>query len=286
MAINSKQARKEALQKREQYTFNYRDRFSVLFHNSVVLEGADTLPLKIPKRYLLEILYGRGGIAYDKETGLFLPYNPIGIDVYGLPKQYQLVGFNGFTVIRNVDEVVILRTNDKAIPLSNYVNMQIEKVVDIDMAIDMNLEATKTMSIFTVEDRATLLSLANQAESRRIGASIAFIDKNAMTGNSLQVQSTGATYLVDKLLEARKEILNETYATIGISVANTDKKERVQSMEVLASQGYAKDSISAMIDTFNYDAEYGGLSIRLRANTALMTDVEADEVDEEKEVNE
>ena len=63
-------------------------------------------------------------------------------------------------------------------------------------------------------------------------------------------------------------------STIGISVANTDKKERVQSMEVMASRGYAIDCINTMVDTVNYDCEQGGLSVRIEANTSLIKQVE------------
>ena len=100
----------------------------------------------------------------------------------------------------------------------------------------------------------------------------------------LRTYQTGAEYLVDKLQEARKIVLNETLSTIGISVANTDKKERVQSVEVLASQGYAMDCLSTLVDTFNYDAEQGGIPDRLSANTSLSETVELSE--QQKEVTE
>ena len=90
--------------------------------------------------------------------------------------------------------------------------------------------------------------------------------------------------LVNKWQEARKVVLNETLSTIGISVANTEKRERVQSVEVLASQGYAMDCLSTLVDTFNYDAEQGGIPDRLDANTSLSETVELSK--ENKEVTE
>ena len=266
MANNTRSARREAEKKRKVYADNYRNRFAVLFHNSVsVLNAGD-----LPKRYLLRVLLEHGGIAYDKETGLYLRYVRGGIDVYGLPEWYNLIGYNGFTVWRKADEVVILRANDLKYPLQEYLDQQIEKIVDFDMAIEQNLEAIKTMTVAEVQDQNTMLSMANEMDSRRIGATVVFQNKSAMVGNEVKVQSTGAQYLVDKLLEARKEILNETLQAIGISVANTDKRERVQTSEVEASQGYGKDCIQALIDTFNYDAEQGGLAIRLKGNTSLI----------------
>lgn len=266
MASNTREARKVALNKRETYGINYMNRLILLFNNSVKVKNQGDLP----KRYLLKVLLEQGGIAYDKQTQLYLPYVEQGINVYGLPTKYRLIGYNGFNVSRSPEEVVILRANDYKIPLINYFRMQVDKLVDFDMAIEQNLEACKTMTIAECSDQATLLSMANEIEARRIGATVCFQNKTANVGNEVKVQSTGAQYLVTDLLSARKEILNETFSTIGISVANVDKRERVQGMEVLASQGYALDSLSTLIDTFNYDAEYGGIDIRLEGNTTLI----------------
>lgn len=279
MATNTRTARKEAQRKRQKYFDSYFNRFVALFHNSVVIENADDLP----KRYLLRTLRQRGRIAYDKETGLYLPCVDMGIDVYGLPTMYQLIGYDGFTVQRKPDQVVILRANDISLPIDVYLTQQIEKIVDFDMAIEQNLDAIKTMTIAEVKDQASLLSLANEYENRRLGATVVFKQKVSTPDTELKVQSTGATYLIDKLLEARKEIINETLSSIGISVANTDKKERVQTMEVIASQGYALDSLNTLVETFNYDAQQGGLTIRLRGNTSLLKESErqAEEGDED-----
>ena len=258
-----------AQRKRASYKNNYMALFTELFHNSVEIENSD-----IPKRYLLRTLLHKGGIAYDKETGLYLPYDGVGIDVYGLPTDYNLIGQNGYFIRRNKDGVVILRANDIKYPINQYFEQQAERVTDIDMSIDQNLESVKTMSIAYVEDNKQLLSLMNAVESRRIGSTIIFENKKSAIGAGIKCESTGAQYLVDKLLEARRQILDETFSHIGISVANTDKRERVQGMEVMASQGLAKDLISTLVDTFNYDAEYGNIPIRLKANTSLMKEQE------------
>lgn len=277
MANNSRDARRIAEKKRKIYVDNYRNRFAILFHNSVKVLNADDLP----KRYLLRVLLEHGGIAYDKQTGLYLRYVRSGIDVYGLPQNYNLIGYNGFTVWRNADEVVILRANDLKYPLQLYLDQQIEKIVDFDMAIEQNLEAIKTMTVAEVQDQSTMLSMANEIDSRRIGATVVYQNKSAMTGNEVKVQSTGAQYLVDKLLEARKEIMNETLQAIGLSVANTDKRERVQTSEIMASQLYTKDCIQTLIDTFNYDAEQGGIPIRLEGNTAVLDAIDIEENEKE-----
>lgn len=281
MATNSRTARREAEKKRRVYVQNYLDRFTTLFHNAV-----EVIDVKAPKRYILEVLFNQGAIAYDKQTELYLPFVSLGIDVYGLPQAYNLIGFNGVTFMRKPDEVVILRANDKQVPLCRYFQQQCEKLVDLDLAIEQNLDAIRTMTIAEVDDESQMLTLANMYESRRLGATVCYVNKNPTQGSQLRTYTTGAQYLVDKLQEARKIVLNETLSTIGISVANTDKKERVQSMEVLASQGYAFDCLNALIDTFNYDAEQGAISDRLKANTSLYDTVEQSQESNKTEVNE
>ena len=276
MANNTRNSVKEAIIKRQKYENDYRSLFSMLFHNAVEIEN---LPEDLPKRYLLRILKNKGGIAYDKETKVFLPYVKIGIDIYGLPKQYTLIGFDGTVLTRNAKDVIILRANDLEYPLELYIENQVKKLVDYDMAIEQNLEAIKTMSFAQVADQAQLLSLSNLQNARRIGATIVYVNKSALTGTETKVMPTGAEYLIDKLRQDRKECMNESLSTIGINVANVDKKERVQDAEIRASQGFALDCISTLIETFNHDAEIGGLTIRLKGNTSLY---EQNELDVEK----
>lgn len=252
--------------------------FRTLFHNSVEVENSD-----IPKRYLLRTLLYKGGIAYDKQTGLYLPYSGVGIDVYGLPLFYNLIGQNGKYLYRKADEVVCLRANDVKFAPILYFEQQAERLTDIDMTIDQNLDSIKTMTIAEVEDNSQLLSIVNEAEARRIGCTIVFKNKKASVGTAFNVQSTGAQYLCDKLLEARREIFDETLSYIGISIANTDKRERVQGVEVRASQGFAKDMLRTLVETFNYDAEQGGIDIRLKANTSLAKEEERIEKEESNE---
>lgn len=267
MASNTKQAVKEAERKRRVYYNNYQYLFNTLFHNSVNIKN---LPKDLPKRYLLGILLNYGSIAYDKQTGLFLPYTEAGINVYGLPYQYHIIGFDGFYRTRMANEVVILRANDLSYAVSKFIDQQVEKLVEYDMSISQNLEAIKTMSIIKVGNKCQLLSMANIESARRIGAMIAYTDNTINYNDSLAVASTGAQYIVDKLLENRRIVLNETLSAIGISNSNTDKRERVQSTEVMASLGFAKNCIKTLVETFNYDAEIGGLDIRFEENTELQ----------------
>lgn len=267
--MSSKQERKRAETRRNEIASDYRNRLGLIFENSITFEN---LPDDLPKRYLSRVLREKGGIAYDKISGLYLPYVRMGIDVYGLPTGYTLAGYDGTVFTRRAEEVIILRTNSHSIPIQDFLDIQIEKLVEFDMAIMQNLDAIKTMSVIDVPDIKTLNTLQNLNDSRRIGASVAFV--SSLATKSLNVLSTNAQFFIDKLNEARREIWNDTLAYLGVSTANVDKRERVQSAEVVATEGYSYDCLNILIDTFNYDAEIGGLPIRVHANTIMYKQLE------------
>lgn len=269
----SRQARREAERERNQAASEYVEWFLSIFHNSVTF---DNLPDDLPKRYLLRKLVSNGKIAYDKETGLYLPCNGIGIDIYGLPDSYQLFGANGFAVVRRADEVTILRANDLSAPLLPYIERRSALIADIDTAISQNLDAIRTMTIYEYNDEAQVLSVVNELNARRVGA-VAFLrNKGALQGLKNSATSTGAQYHIDKLLDARQRVIVETLTRMGISSANTDKREQVQAAEVVAAQGVALDSLYTLVQTFNYDAEIGGLPIRAKANTSVINILDID----------
>lgn len=281
MAINTRSAVKEALKKSQEYKETYLKRFSTFFHNAVKIETNEFKDL--PKRYLLETLMNKGAIAFDRSLRLFLPFTQSGIDIYGLPTQYTLIGMNGFNKLCSPEEVVILRANDLRVPLQIYLEQQAGKLADIDMAIEQNLNAIRTMSLVEVPDKATMLSFSNLESAREIGASVVFVNKSANIQGNIKVSQTGAEYLIDKLQEARREILNETFQTLGIGTMNTYKKERVQSAEVEASNFYTIDSINTLIDTFNYDADFGDIDIHLVPNTIVTSVIDMDMEEDPKE---
>ena len=281
MAINTRSAVKESLKKSQEYRETYLKRFSTFFHNAVKIETNEFKDL--PKRYLLETLMNKGAIAFDRSLRLFLPFTQSGVDIYGLPTQYTLIGMNGFNKLCTPDEVVILRANDLRVPLQIYLEQQASKLADIDMAIEQNLNAIRTMSLVEVPDKATMLSFSNLESAREIGASVVFVNKSANIQGNIKVSQTGAEYLIDKLQEARREILNETFQTLGIGTMNTYKKERVQSAEVEASNFYTIDSINTLIDTFNYDADFGDIDIHLIPNTIVTSVIDMDMEEDPKE---
>lgn len=277
MASNTKLERRKAELRRQILTNSYIQRFCNLFHNCVEVENAPDICIdvnkntfiQIPKRYLLNTLLRSGAIAHDKQTDMYLRFTKEGINAIGLPRRYILYTYDGTILTRNADEVDILRSNDLEYPMFEYIEIQTSKLVDIDMAIQQNLDAVKTMSIMKCDNEQQIMTLVNLQETRRIGSTIAYVSKPQFKDSKLEVQTTGAQFLCDKMQELRTQTLRETLSNLGFSVSNEDKKERVQSAELDTLNKHGLDAINVLVDTFNYDAEYSGLKIRLKANTEL-----------------
>jgi hypothetical protein len=264
--MSTKQEINSAEKYRKRVVNMYMSHFLGLLHNALEIEN---LPDDCPKRYFLRTLFRQGKIAEygSGDDTLYLSASGIGVDIYGLPTQYVLTGYNGFIVTVDKDDCNILRLNDLEKPIYPYLYIKSELLADFDTAIRQNLEATRTPCVFECKDQATLLSLQNQWKARRVGALVAFNSNSVIENNKLTVHETGAQFYVDKLHEARKEVIDEVYERLGIMTANTDKRERVQSAEVNASVGRVIDNIYVMIDTFNYDAKVSGSKLRMKLNS-------------------
>lgn len=241
--------------------------FLSLLHNAFEVEG---LPKDCPKRYYLGVLFRKGGIGHygDIGGGLYLPYSGIGINMYGLPKQYTLISYTGKVLTKTAEEVGIMRINDLSYPITPFVRAQAAKITVFDQSIEQNLEACRTMVVGKCKDKDTLLSLQNAYFASRCGSIAAFVDDSDGFTESFTTFNTGAQYLVDKLLADRAKVIQETLEVLGIATS-VNKQERVQGIEVATSNIYAMCNIRTIRDTHNHDAEEAGLPVRLKINPVL-----------------
>lgn len=270
MANATKQEVLTAQQFRSNCKANYEAVFATMYHNCVKIEN---LPSDLPKRYLLKTLYEFGGIAYDPYTQLYLRYTPMQIDVYGLPLRYQLYGYNGTTFTREAKDVIILRANDIQYGVKQFIDLQIDKLVELDSSIRQNLIATRYSKVLELDNQDELLSVTNTEHARMVGAAVVYVHKGAPLGGHSVANDISAEYLVDKLERERDTVYNETIRIMGYVSGGVNKRERVQSEELNQVAWLSSDFLSILVDTFNHDAEVGGLPIRLKNNTFSSEDV-------------
>lgn len=265
--MSTRQAVRAAQRKNTARSNFYVSHFLALLHNSFEVEG---LPKDCPKRYYLGVLFRKGGIGHYGAIGedLYLPYSGIGINMYGLPRYYTLISYTGKVITKPAEEVGIMRINDLAYPIIPFIRSQAQKIVDFDNSIEQNLEACRTMTVGKCRDKETLLSLQNAYYASRCGSLVAFIDDKDGFTESFTTFSTGAQYLVDRLMADRAKVIQETLEVLGIATS-VNKQERVQGIEVATSNIYAMCNIRTIRDTHNHDAEESGVPVRLKINPVL-----------------
>lgn len=207
------------------------------------------LPEGIDPRAVEYVLlhYGIGAIFSDCGGYLFAQaapadninmfYNPNRINLYAPSGQFWErhcnlhVDPNGD--LQNADAVACFDNMTRR-PLMYYLENYARRLATIDRVIDVNVGAQRTPWIISgpEEAKGSKKHLISELEANE-----QFISVNDQMGNFIgyEVLNTNAPYVADKLHDLKNAILNEAVTFIGIDNANTDKRERLNTQEVLSN---------------------------------------------------
>lgn len=241
---------------------NYETLSASLFQAAVKIEGLDKFMAaahgdayggavpKVTSDYIAGILYRRGKIAYDKKTGLWLPFYGEGhANAYGDYKRYVLVSpYN--TVRRPAEDVMIFKANSAGTGLINYARLKAMRIANFDLAIDQNLDAIKETTLIVTDDKELSVKAEEADKARRNGAKIVVLERSVARVNDIQMMSTGANYYVNNLQEARRTEYVELLHMSGVRTP-IEKGERLITSEVETQNSEADAYISVLIRTFN-----------------------------------
>jgi hypothetical protein len=262
----------------------YKNLFAALFCNAAKVEGITDRTGHLTDDYILQVLYEYGAIAYDKSTGLWLPFygqgTPNAYGVYEKIRLYSAYGQSGAGAVRNIGDVYIFDANALAFPISHFIAQKARTLAHYDLAIRQNLDAVKAMSVILTDNKNMSAQLRAADKKRREGASVAVVNKSATDGSvsELSTLTTGAEYIGDKLREDRRAEYEETLHILGIATPY-EKAERLISDEVETQNAETNAYIGLLIDTFNRQAEEQGAPFRL-----VKKAIPAPKIEEEKEV--
>jgi hypothetical protein len=125
----------------------YRRQFMTLAENVFEFKN---LPEFIDTAYLNKQLLRKGAIAFfkDEVLGLLaLPYVNIGsLDVYGRPKNIQVMSQNGYTKSLRQDEFVIMYDNNGRYPIWLDIIQYAERMANIVRVMDVNVSQQRYSS--------------------------------------------------------------------------------------------------------------------------------------------
>lgn len=197
------------------------------------------LPEFIDTAYLNKQLLRKGSIAFFKDEilGLLaLPYNNIGnLDVYGRPKEIQVIARNGYTRTLKQGEFVIMYDNNGRYPLWLDILQYAERLGMFTRVMDINIAQQKTSRFWKTktENEKTIRDLVNNVDG---------FENTIITYNDIDLDDTSivlepAPYVADKIDIQKDKIYNEFLRLIGIANLSYQKKERNISDEIQAMQG-------------------------------------------------
>lgn len=219
----------------------YMQYFNRLMELSVSMFEWKNLPSTCDVRYLELALFMNGSAVFFQDDVLedYVALDVIcsgRLDVYGNPvlrKAYSR--YNNYQkLLKGSNSVIIwnnyLRTNSVL-----DVEMFAKRLYNLDRIIDVNANAQKTPILIKCDEtqRLTMLNVYKEYDGN---SPVIFGDK-ALNSNGLEVLSTGAPYVADKIYQLKTQIWNEALTYLGISNINVQKKERLITDEVTRNQG-------------------------------------------------
>lgn len=215
-----------------------------LFTTSNCFEGVD----RETNRYLLSLLWDYGYIlgflAPDNETVIFGTMAIYSYDYKGTPKvvhpilpllksqqSFKEVTSSTLTIGKNA--VVGYYANNHQ-PVKSLVNYYIQKIVEIDNAIDFNREQSKIPWIisYTMKNKNVATMIENSIAKNEIVTALPL-----STGELEKLVPSNLTvpYLIDKYQAQRKEYEGKIKSILGINNVDFEKKERLLTDEVKAN---------------------------------------------------
>lgn len=245
--MSKRRRQKKVRQNKRDILFNeYFTMYKNMFLNRFEYKN---LPNGMRQEYIEESLFNTGKCLYffDEMLGeLVLPCGMEGRpNVYGEYDKFRVYGYNYNKTVTS-DNAVLIRNNRTLSDTRNYLKVQCERLVDIDMTIDVNINAQKTPNIIVCDDETRMSAeiILNEVDT---GAPSIIVDKG-MSAIQFQVFNTIAPYVADKLQDQKRTIHNEILTELGINNSNIDKKERALVDEVNSNNEIINNNLRVLHD--------------------------------------
>lgn len=242
--------------------FNYFVRY--LLKKVISVLDFENLPSTWATNYFKYVLFGYGYIAIFKtdEYGVIPQECTLGDTrtIFYQPK-YAIITNPVFRESKQLEigtecEVVKLQPDYTSIMdiVTTYADLM---AIALETA-GINLINSKTSMIFFADDKTVAESYKKIFDKINSGEPMAVADKKLQnidgTPNwQIFTQNVGANYITSNILDDMKTIEDQFNTKIGIPNANTQKRERLITSEVLANDVDTKALVNLWLDTLNDD---------------------------------
>lgn len=213
----------------------------------------------LPKEWALNFfrywLFQYGSIAtiYTKEFGwicspysvkkLDLYYQPAIIEVFNKAFRQNKTGIIG-------TNAYVIRLMDDFYGLDDIVTKYAVQLANIDKSVNVNLMNCNVTAFFEADSKKQAEEIKEAYGRATEGNPLVVVNKSVMDNKQITTlfPSAGSNYIVDKLLNDRRTIVNNFLTEIGIRNANYGKKERLNSQEVEENNDETSAIVSVIYD--------------------------------------
>lgn len=216
------------------------------------------LPASMNARYLEMTLFynGQAALLYDDDYGYINTMAADGgyINIYGLPTEVQCYShrFNQRRSLYMTDtgeekgkECILVMNNYERIPTTATVSLFAYRLAEAQRTADINIKAQRTPLLITT-DQKQLFTLKKMYEEYDGNTPAIFADKNVISPDALKAIKTDAPFIVQDIMDYKREIWNEFLTFMGISNLS-EKRERLISNEVDSNNELINLNLQALL---------------------------------------
>lgn len=249
-----------AIINRRQIEDFYYNKYFSLWLDSIEWEGIDYQERAFIMRELwtngrigaIKLKGSEGAENYPNGKAIFVPFAPAEYNIYRFPTKANAINLKGVKFIPagllDVDKDIVLGwANVAHEPVAKMVSTMVERIVDVEMVIRMNLKAQKMPWLVAVTPE-TEAKMRKLAEALECDDPTLFIDlEDAEKAKAL---ISGAPYIIDKLHEYIKAKENDLREYLGLyNLGFGEKKEHLLTSEIESNDEVTSASGSCFIET-------------------------------------
>ena len=223
----------------------------------------ENLPNGLTSERLEEMLFDKGkilclkyktkvdGIDSDIDSPvIFLPitgeYN---LNIYNQP-QFFSAGYKNVNVNSIPrEQCVVIKNNWCMQPTRPLVEYYVEKMLNIDSAKDLNINASKTPFVMFVKDEKEKLTINNFFHDIATSKPLIVVDDSlrSQLDNDKKLMTTGVVLNTDIYQQAYVDFKNELLTWLGINNTQMEKRERLLTDEINANNELIMDSVYSQL---------------------------------------
>ena len=216
------------------------------------------LPESMNARFIEMCLYynGQAALLYDENYGFINTMAADGgyINLYGLPTEINCYSyrFNQRRSLYMVDtgeeknkECILVMNNYERVPTAATITLFAYRLAEAQRVADTNLNSQKYPLLLTTDQRQ-LFTLKKIYEEYDGNTPVIFADKNIISPDALKAIKTDAPFIVNDIMDYKREIWNEFLTFMGLQNLN-EKRERMITNEVDSNNELVNLNLQALL---------------------------------------